>query len=113
MRLGILLIALGVASACAAPSPFTPSTGRWQFSGTVSRVERGQVGSPIAGAELSVVSGVNMNAKVTTDVSGRYLFTGLESGRFTVAVAARGYLSATPVVDLYRDTEANFALAPR
>lgn len=113
MRLGILLVALLVAPACAAPSPLTPTAGRWQFSGTVSRTERGQVGSPIAGAELSVVSGVNINAKVTTDASGRYLFTGLESGRFTVAVAARGYLRATPIVDLYRDTEANFALAPQ
>jgi hypothetical protein len=59
---------------------------------------------------LTVLSGVNINAKVTTDILGRYVFTALESGRFTVAVAAPGYLSATPVVDLYRDIEVNFAL---
>jgi len=113
MRLRTLLTALLIGSACATPSPVTPSAGPWRFSGTVSRVEGGHVGSAIAGAELKVVSGVNINAKVTTDSSGRYVFIALESGRFTVAVAARGYVSAAPVVDLYHDTEANFALAPQ
>jgi hypothetical protein len=62
---------------------------------------------------LTVLSGVNINAKVTTDISGRYVFTALDSGRFTVTVAAPGYLSAAPVVDLYRDVDVNFALRPQ
>ena len=76
-------------------------------------MEGQQIGGPIVGAELTVVSGVNINAAVRTDMSGRYIFAGLESGRFTVAVVAPGYRSAQPVVDLYRDTEANFALPPQ
>jgi hypothetical protein len=76
-------------------------------------MEGGQVGRPIAGAELTVVSGVNVNTKVTTDSAGRYVFSALESGRFTVAVAAPGFVSTRPVVDLYRDIQVNFALRPQ
>jgi hypothetical protein len=73
----------------------------------------GQPGRAIAGAELTVVSGVNANARVISDGSGRYDFSALDSGRFTMAISAPGYVSATPVVDLYRDIEVNFALTPR
>lgn len=72
-----------------------------------------QLGGPIAGAELTVLSGVNMNATVTTDSAGRYEFTSLERDKFTVTIAAPGFVSATPVVNLYRDIEANFALKPQ
>ena len=112
MRRSILGVVFLATSACTMP-PLTPSTGPWRFSGTVSRVAGTQLGGPIAGAELTVVSGVNSNATVTTDSSGRYVFTALERDRFTVAIAAPGYLSASPVVNLDRDVEANFALKPR
>ncbi len=72
----------------------------------------GQTGRPIAGAELTVVSGANRNARVNSDAGGRYLFTDLEEGRFTVTIAARGFATATPVVDLYHDVDATFALTP-
>jgi hypothetical protein len=72
-----------------------------------------RVGGPIAGAELTIVSGANINAHVTSDPAGRYVFSSLESGRFIVTIVARGYVSTTPAIDLYRDTEANFALKPR
>jgi hypothetical protein len=111
MRLTSLLIALLTTSACAAPSsPVTPSEGPWRFSGTVSAMQGGRVSGPIAGAQLSVVSGVNLNARVTTDVSGHYLFPTLSSGRFIVTISAPGYEAVTPVVDLYQDTEVDFAL---
>lgn len=112
MRLSILFLALLATSGCALP-PVTPSAGPWRFSGTVQRVVGNQLGGPIPGAELTVLSGPNSNATVTTDETGRYAFTGLEGDKFTVAVAAPGYVSAKPVVNLFRDVEANFALSPR
>jgi hypothetical protein len=112
MFLRLLVPALLVMSACT-PPPVTPSPGPWRFSGTVSRVEGGQVGTPIGGAELIVVNGANLNARTTTDRAGRYVFTALDSGTFTLTIGAPGYVSATPVVVLYKDLEANFALRPQ
>jgi hypothetical protein len=68
------------------------------------------VGDPIAGARLTVVSGVNADAAVTSDSAGRYMFDNLTGGRFTVAITAPGYVTATPLVELYGDVEVNFAL---
>jgi hypothetical protein len=108
----MILMALLLTAACAAPTPVTPSPGPWRFSGTVSASDGTHVGDPIAGAALTIVDGVNTSAAVTTDSSGHFAFTDLEPGRFTVAIAADGFASATPVVELHRDTEANFALKP-
>jgi hypothetical protein len=106
----LLLLALLVMPACTLPPPVAPSPGPFRFSGTVSRSEGNQVGLPISGAELLVINGANLNARTTTDGAGRYVFSALDSGTFTVAIAAPGYVSATPVVTLYKDLEANFAL---
>ena len=113
MRLKVLLAALLVTSACATPSPVTPSEGTWRFSGSVSAMAGERVVGPLPGAQLTVVSGVNTNTTVTSDAAGRYSFEGLESGRFTVAIEAPGFVSATPVIDLYRDIEVDFALTPQ
>jgi hypothetical protein len=113
MRLLVLLIALLTTTACTAPAPLAPSPGPWQFSGTVSALNGAETGGPIAGAELTVIDGINLNARVTSDAAGRYVFTGLESGRFTVSIAASGFVGVVPVVDLYRDIEVNFALKPQ
>jgi hypothetical protein len=110
MRLKCLLAALLTTSACATSSPVTPSDGTWRFSGTVSAIDGTRVGAPVAGAQLRVVSGVNTAAQVTSDAAGHYVFEGLESGRFTLAIAAPGYVTSTPIVELYRDIEVNFAL---
>jgi hypothetical protein len=112
MRLTFLAIAL-FATGCAAPAPVAPEPGPFRFSGTVSGMSSGQPARPIPGAELTVVSGVNANARVSSDAAGHYDFSALDSGRFTMAISAPGFVSATPVVDLYRDTEVNFALTPR
>ena len=112
MRLKFLALALLV-SACATPAPVAPEPGPFRFSGTISAMSGGQPARPIPGAELTVVNGVNANTRVTSDAAGHYDFSALDSGRFTMAIAAPGFVSATPVVDLYRDTEVNFALTPR
>ncbi|MGE3957122.1 MAG: carboxypeptidase-like regulatory domain-containing protein [Vicinamibacterales bacterium] len=113
MRLRLLSAVLLTTSACAAPSPTVPSAGPWRFTGNILELNGGRVGAPIANADLVVVSGVNKNAHATTDGKGRFVFPRLDSGRFTVSIAAPGYVSNAPVVDLYRDVDANFGLIPR
>lgn len=110
MRVKVLLAALLMTSACATQASVAPSPGPFRFAGTISVMEGQRVGAPIAGAELKVVEGANSSATVTTDAGGHYEFQGLDSGRFVVRIQAPGFVSATPVVDLYRDIEVNFAL---
>lgn len=102
-----------MASACAMPAGVEPSPGPWRFSGTVSARQGGTVARPIGGAQLTVLTGVNANTRVTSDASGHFVFDALTADRFAVAIEAAGYLSATPTVNLYRDVDANFALEPR
>ncbi len=95
------------ASACTGTAaPLAPSSGPWRFSGTVSTIS----GAPISGAEFIVVDGVNVGARATSDAGGRFVFHELESGRFTVTIGAPGFVSVTPVVDLFTDLDVNFAL---
>src|SRR4029078_1852252 len=73
MRLSILVLAVLVTSACTRPF-MAPQPGPWRFSGTVSRMAGSQLGRTIPGAELTVLSGPNVNTRVTTDATGRYVF---------------------------------------
>lgn len=113
MRPIFLLLLLCLCQACADVSTLAPTLGTLRFSGSVSALANARVGDPIAGARLTVIDGANSNHTVSSDGRGRFEFTNLESGRFTVAIAAPGYVSATPVVDLYRDIDVNFGLSPR
>jgi hypothetical protein len=104
------LAALLAAAGCVKQSaPLAPSNGPFQLSGTISSM----AGGPIAGAHLVVITGANKDKQTLTDSSGHYSFTRLESGRFTVVIEAPGFVSVTPVVDLFRDIEANFGLFSR
>jgi len=87
-------------------SPVRPSNGAWRLSGTVSST----AGAPIAGARLTVQEGANRDARVSADGSGRFVFDRLESGRFKVIIEAPGFVSVTPVVELYWDIDVDFAL---
>ena len=110
MRVSVLMLAILATAACAGLTPVTPSApGPFRFSGTISRIESGGV-SPIAGANLTVIDGVNKNASAKSDGAGRYAFDALDKGRFTVSISAPGYVAITPVIDLYEDVSANFAL---
>lgn len=113
MRVLVSLVTVLAMSACTLPPPASPSPGPWRLSGKVFAADAAGPGRPLAGAELTIVEGVNKDASVTTDAAGRYQFAPLESGRFTLTIAAPGFVSVTPVVDLYHDTETDFALRPR
>ena len=113
MRLKVLLTAILMTAACSMPAPVAPDPGPWRLTGTVSAMDGSRIGNPIAGAELTIVDGVNSNARVSSDAAGHFDFAGLTADKFTVTVAAAGYVSVTPVISLYRDVDANFALKPR
>ena len=104
----VLFVVTYAMSACMTSSePLTPSDGPWRFSGAIKTLS----GSNIAGARLTVLTGANATAHVTTGADGRYLFENLSGGRFNVLIEASGFASIQPRVDLFRDIEANFALA--
>ena len=105
-----LAAVLVVAAACSAPTNVTPSTGPWQFSGTVFAIDELKVGAPIAGAQLTLTSNDEVRARTTSDNSGRYVFNALESGRFRLTIAAPGFATLSPNVDLDGDIRADFAM---
>jgi hypothetical protein len=109
-RVSVLLFAL-FATACSGLTPVAPGPGPFRFSGTVSRLDGGV--TPIAGADLTVTDGVNKNARTTSDAAGRYVFEALDKGRFTLTIAAPGYVAITPVIELHEDTSASFGLKPQ
>ena len=72
-----------------------------------------RVGGPIAGAQLTVVSSTTEVERVRSDTAGRFVFASLASGGFTLTITAPGYVGVAPAIELYKDMEVNFALAPR
>src|SRR5580693_7964074 len=107
----LLLIAAVMTTACVV-GPLTPVTptstdGTVTFTGDI--VSR--TGGSIAGARLTVLNGVNKDAQATTDGAGHYAFPNLQSGSFNVLIAANGFASISPQVDLFIDLDVNFALS--
>ncbi|MCC7416061.1 MAG: carboxypeptidase regulatory-like domain-containing protein [Acidobacteria bacterium] len=108
MLLGVALCATAACQLLEHSEPAAPApTGlRHNLSGTIFNLAEG----PIAAATLTVVSGSDAGTRAASDAAGRYAFTGLSSGRFTVTIEAPGYERATPIVDLTRDLSVDFAL---
>ena len=107
----LLALAMGGTAACTLPSatPLAPTSadGTVRFTGNVISLATGR----IAGARLTVVSGVNKDTQVTTDAAGRYAFASLQPDSFDVLIEAAGFVSITPRVYLFNDVDATFALA--
>ena len=106
MLVAVVMAGAGCSELFHPESPVEPSNGAWRLSGSVSSTS----GTPIAGARLTVQEGANRDARVSSDGAGRFAFDRLESGRFKVIIEAPGYVSVTPVVELYWDIDVNFAL---
>jgi hypothetical protein len=88
------------------PAAPTPSDLRWSLSGRIIHVGNG----PIAGATLTVLDGSDKGTRSVSDAAGQYAFPSLATGRFHMAIEASGFDSVTPVVDLIRDINVDFAL---
>jgi hypothetical protein len=108
----LVLLALAVPISACIVAPATPVSpvspdGVVRFTGRVVSLAGGQ----IAGAQLTVLNGVNKDAQATSDATGRYAFASLQSGKFNVLIAADGFSSITPQVNLFVDLDVNFALS--
>ena len=104
----LLVAAAALISACVVV-PLTPVSpvGMVRFTGSIVSLAGGQ----IAGARLTMLDGVNKDAQATTDATGHYAFASLQSGTFNVLIAANGFTSITPQVNLFSDLDVNFALS--
>jgi hypothetical protein len=69
-----------------------------------------KLGAPIAGAQLTLTSDDEVKARATSDTSGSYVFSELETGRFLLTIAAPGFATLTPSVNLDGNMRANFAM---
>jgi hypothetical protein len=94
------------------PPPLAPTTDPVRFSGTIFRMDGGRVGAPVASARLTIVSGANSNATVSTDGDGHYNFPSLAAGTFNLTISAPGFITLNPEVALGKDLEVDFVLSP-
>jgi hypothetical protein len=111
-RIVVLLVAAAALVSACAVVPVTPvsptsTDGTVSFTGDIVSLAGGQ----IAGAQLTVLNGVNKDAQATTDAAGHYAFASLQSGSFSVLIAANGFISITPKVNLFSDLDVNFGLS--
>jgi hypothetical protein len=106
------IVMIGATSACIRTSSPASPTGAnsWRLAGTVNILSGSQLAGLIPGARLSIQDGPNQGMRVLTDSSGRYTFSNLAGGRFTMLIEASGFVSVTPEVALSRDIEVDFAL---
>ena len=83
-----------------------PQGPRWNLNGLV----RSSAGSVIVGAVVAVVDGQDAGKEALSDTSGRYGFTGLRQGGFTIRATASGFLAVTQTITLTANTNADFQL---
>ena len=109
--LGLITIACGGGSSTpASPSAVTPTT--FALSG---RVTDATTSTAIAGAIVDIQDPAphpNAGKSATTDASGNYRFTGLESSGFTIRTRASRYSPTSSVVTLTSDQTASPRLEP-
>jgi len=108
-RIVLLLVAQAALISACVVVPVTPvsTDGIMHFTGDIVSVAGGQ----IAGARLTVLNGVNKDAQATTDATGHYAFASLQSGKFNLLIAADGFTSITPQINLFSDLDVKFALS--
>ena len=103
----VALVGLTACVTTSAPlAPLAPTSTTSQFTGSVGTIG----GSPIAGARLTVIDGVNTGVQTQTAANGRYVFGNMTNGKFTMTISAPGFVSVSPLVVLSGDTDVSFAL---
>ncbi len=110
----LLALVLGCSlSGCgsSSSSPNTPTApvnlvNTWNLTGTVSS----STGGGVTGATVAVVDGPDLGKQATADAAGRYSFTGLQQGGFSVRASASSYTPMTRGVTLTANMVADFQL---
>jgi hypothetical protein len=109
-RIGCIWITILLAAGACTSRAVAPSPGPWQFSGTLLALDGQVVGPGVAGAQMTLTAGDVVKANTTSDPSGHYVFSDVETGRFTLTISAPGFVTLTPAVNLDRNMAADFGL---
>lgn len=102
----IALLSCGGKSPTQPSGPPAPST--FTLSGRVTSV----TGSPISGASVRVMDGVNAGKTGTSDSGGAYSLPGLQPSGFTATASATNYISESRGVNLVSNQVVDFPLTP-
>ncbi len=108
---GLLLVGCGGGNS-GSSTPTGPTSAPTPSTFTLTGLVVDEAGTAVAGASVSVLDGANANRSTTTDAAGRYTFTGLSAGGFTVRVRRDGHDDALRGVSLTTSTTADFTLTP-
>jgi iron complex outermembrane recepter protein len=92
MKRLLLIVLVTVTVAC---SPTTASPTVLSVSGRVA-----SDATPLSGATVTIMDGVNAGQTRMTDAAGDYSFTDLTPSRFTLQAAAAGHTPQNKLVDL-------------
>lgn len=109
--LGLLLVGCGGGNdGSSTPTGPTSSPAPTSSTFTLTGLVVDENGQTVAGATVTVLDGPSANRSTTTDTAGRYSFTGLSAGGFTVRVRRDGHDDALRGVTLTSSTTADFTL---
>jgi Carboxypeptidase regulatory-like domain len=89
------------------PSPPSPTPTRWALSGAVTDAT---AHTPIGGAKLEIIEGVNQGASTSANGEGKYRFDALEPGSFSIHIKADGFENEKRSVTLTADQIVDVAL---
>ena len=109
LTLAALVTAFG--TGCGSVTPVSPTAPTPTATSVALRgVVTGYEGVPLLGATLEILDGTNRGQRVITDVQGRYGFTGLQPGGFTIQASAVDYATLTNPVTLIADMSLDLTL---
>src|SRR5688572_19932310 len=89
----VAAVAMHVATMEAADPQRSPAPVKSPTGLVIGRVVDADGNAPITGAVVSLSGSGTQPRRVIVDAQGRFMFTGLPAGAFTIAVAKRGYLA--------------------
>ena len=112
-RVPVAIIGLAalICNACgASPTSPTDTDTTTADSFALRGIVTGYEGAALQGATLEVLDGANKGRRAVTDAQGRYAFSGLQAGGFTIEASAVDYATSTQPVTLTANSSVDFQL---